>query len=110
VQDGGFYVDGEGIDNFGSTCLHEKSHMDYFLKIWGTWQNYLSRQPIEDIDEDILRDSDEPGLGYDPTKKGTPSNQYCNSDDFEDLACKTEATWINGSANNEDWAKPGKQY
>jgi hypothetical protein len=109
-QDGGYYVDGDGIDNFGSTCLHEKAHMDYFLTTWGTWANYLSKQQTEDIDQDLLKDSHEPGLGYDPTKKGTPTNQYCTTDDNEDYACKAESGWTNSSCDNQDWSSPGHQW
>ena len=108
-QDGGYYVDGEGIDNFGSTCLHEGKHMDYFLTAWGSYSNYLAKKPTEDKDGDYLKDADEPALGYDPTKKGTPDNKYCSSDDFEDLACCAEATWKISSADSEDWADPGHQ-
>jgi len=111
-QDYGLAVKGDGIDNFGSTCLHEKAHMDYFLTTWGTWANYLSRQPAEDIDGDGLKDSEETSLTgldgqpYDPTKKDTNGDSY---DDGEDWACKSENTWQIGTHDSEDWSSPGHQ-
>jgi hypothetical protein len=100
----------DGIDTFAETCLHEKAHMDYFLSTWGTWADYLRRQPAEDQDEGVgdgLKDSDEPGMGYDPTKIGTPTNQYRKDNDFEDYASKAEFNWTEGSADYADWANPG---
>ncbi|MCX5634035.1 MAG: HEAT repeat domain-containing protein, partial [Phycisphaerae bacterium] len=108
-QDGGYYIDGEGIDNFGSTSLHEKAHMGYFLSTWGTWTNYLSRRATEDADRDMIKDSDERRLSYDSTKRGTSTNVYCTTDDYEDYACRIESRWINGSRDSEDWSDTGHQ-
>jgi len=108
-QDYGYYVAGNGIDNFGSTCLHENAHKTYFLSAWSTWSNYLSKRATEDLDRDLIKDSDESGLGYDPTKKGTPTSTYCTSDDNEDYACKAESGWTNGSSDSQDWSSPGHQ-
>lgn len=33
-QDYGVVVRGDGIGNFGSTCRHEKAHMDYYFAHW----------------------------------------------------------------------------
>jgi hypothetical protein len=110
--DGGLVVKKDGIDNFGSTCLHEKAHMDYFLNTWGTWANYLSRRATEDIDGDGLKDSQEPSLigldgqPYNPSKKDTNEDDY---DDGEDWACKYEAIWGDGSCDYVDWSYPGHQ-
>jgi len=107
--DGGLVIKGEGIDNFGSTCLHEKAHMDYWLSTWG---NVDSSPLAEDRDRDGLKDSAEPtmrglnGNPYDPTLKDTNSDGY---DDFEDYAAKYEDTWAIGSHDSIDWANPGKQ-
>jgi len=100
----------DGIDTFAEICLHEKAHMDYFLSTWGTWANYWSKQPTEDKDEGVgdgLKDSEEPGMGYDPTKIGTPTNQYRKDNDFEDYATKAEFNWTEGSSDYADWANPG---
>lgn len=108
-QDYGLVIMGEGIDNFGSTCLHERGHMDYWLDTWGLATNTPLTQ---DGDQDGLRDIDEPnmtglnGLPYNPVLKDTNGD---GADDFEDYACVKENNWIIGSYNSVDWANPGKQ-
>jgi hypothetical protein len=103
-QDGGLVVKGDGIDNFGSTCLHEKAHMDYYFSAWDPYN------PNQDQDGDGLKDTDEPGLiglngqPYNPNNWDTNNDRY---EDGEDYACKFENTWEEGSHDYEDWANPG---
>lgn len=76
-QDGGWVVRGDGIDNFGSTCIHEKAHMDYYFTAWNPYD------AAQDADGDFLKDSDEPnltgrnGLPYDPIKGDTNGDVRC---------------------------------
>ncbi|MGD9498168.1 MAG: hypothetical protein AB7Y46_17840, partial [Armatimonadota bacterium] len=105
-QDGGWVVMGDGIDNFGSTCLHEKAHMDYW---WQYWNPY---DPDNDRDGDFMHNDDEPtktgrdGNPYDPDE---PDTDFDGCRDDEDWACKAEQTWQIGSCDNVDWASPGHQ-
>jgi hypothetical protein len=106
-QDGGLVVKGDGIDNFGSTCLHEKAHMDYYFSAWDPYNPNLDRD--ENVG-DGLKDGDEPGLTglngqpYNPNKIDTNGDMYA---DDEDYACKFENTWEVESHDYEDWANPG---
>ncbi|MEA3401079.1 MAG: hypothetical protein U9R79_07540 [Armatimonadota bacterium] len=105
-QDEGLVVMGDGIDNFGSTCLHEKAHMDYYFDEWDPYDRNF------DLDRDFMHDNDEPtktgldGNPYDPTQQDTNFDGYW---DGEDWACKAEQTWQMGSFDAVDWASPGHQ-
>lgn len=106
-QDVGLVVKGDGIDNFGSTCLHEKAHMDYYFSAWDPYNPNLDRD--ENVG-DGLKDGDEPGLTglngqpYNPNKIDTNGDMYA---DDEDYARKFENTWEVESHDYEDWANPG---
>lgn len=105
-QDYGLVVKGDGIDNFGSTCLHEKAHMDYYFSVWNPYDHN------QDLDGDLLKDSQETSLiglngqPYDPNKYDTDEDDYY---DGEDWACKYENIWGIGSCDNADWSSPGHQ-
>ena len=60
-----------------------------------------------DKDKDLVPDSLEPGYGMNPTKKHTLG---AGVDDEELICWKAEASWKVGSADKEDWGKPGKQW
>ena len=106
-NDGGLVYRGTGIDNFGSTCLHEAGHMNYYLSTW------MPHRPADDLDGDYLLDSQESGM---VGVNGFPYNPLAsdsNGDgvqDFEDYACVLESAWVIGTSDTEDWSAYGKQW
>jgi len=87
------------------------------IALWGANSDW---DPNNDADEgigDYLLDDDEPELG------GTPENPVnggpfvagiLDTDgdtmmDCEDYTLHTQAEWITGSADHQDWASPGQQ-
>jgi len=101
------------IDTFGYWCRHEARHLQLDL---GWWPNGI---PWElDADEDTLPDSLESELGgtwQDPLHGGpfSPSYDDTNSDgqrDDDEYVLDTQWHWSIGSADDEDWAKDGRQY
>jgi len=49
----------------------------------------------------------EPLYGFDPENADTDLNRI---NDFDELSYDAEKNWTNGSADNEDWSYPGKQW
>ena len=112
-----------GIDTFAAASYHENGHYSHFKNWWFAHKAANPFSPSEDMnknsikdsaenqldrDQDLIPDAHEPGLGFDPNKKYTYKG--IKEDDEELLAWKDESKWQVGSANKEDWAKPGKQW
>lgn len=111
-----------GIDTFAVASHHENGHYTHFKTWWFQHKANHPFSPTEDMnknsvkdtietqldkDQDMIPDTQEAGLGFDPTKKYT----YPGEDDDEEIATwKIEAEWKIGSADKEDWANPGKQW
>lgn len=110
----------ESIDTFGAVSVHEKCHMDYWLKTWGAGEaEYNARKAAEDKDGDFLKDSDEAsgavkGIGdaeLNPNYKNTNWGAESWMNDFEDycIAMQQEG-WGITQADDDDWSYPGKQW
>ncbi|RRS30196.1 MAG: hypothetical protein P794_08250 [Epsilonproteobacteria bacterium (ex Lamellibrachia satsuma)] len=114
-----------GIDTFAAASHHENGHYRHFHEWWLPYKvsncppshvGDMDRdcikdaiQTAKDSDNDQVPDTKEAAFGLDPTKKYT----YPTSENFDDEEIATwyeEAKWQIGSANKEDWAKPGKQW
>jgi hypothetical protein len=110
-----------GIDTFGVACLHENAHYLHFTQWWKPYQTsdkFLDanhngildeKEKLLDKDGDLVPDALEEGLHLDPKNRNTYGIGP-NGDDEEALCWFAEATWKIGSADKEDWAKPGKQW
>lgn len=102
-----------GIDSFGKASAHENAHYTHYKDWWFQFKGQtqiqiaLLKGPL-DKDKDDMLDSAEPSLGFDPTKYMT--YPQTNEDDEEIHARLKESDWPVGSADKEDWAKPGKQW
>ncbi len=111
-----------GIDTFAAASYHENGHYSHFKNWWFQHRAVVPFSQNEDFnknsikdtaetmldgDKDLIPDSKEAALGFNNTKQYTYPGPH---DDEEILAWKDEAEWVIGSANNEDWAKPGKQW
>jgi len=110
-----------GIDTFAIACVHENAHYRHFTD-W--WKPYRTNERLKDInrngilddkedaldkDGDLVPDHLEEGLHVDPKNRNTYGIGP-NGDDEEFLCWLAEAGWKIGSADKEDWAKPGKQW
>ena len=107
-----------GIDTFATASRHENEHYQHFK----SWWFQFNPNPIHpsgghmmaayDRDEDFIPDTVEPTKGLDPAYKSTLSkyDPAVTVDDEELLCWLAEAEWTIGSADREDWAKPGKQW
>ncbi|MFO7917167.1 MAG: hypothetical protein R6V13_03700 [Anaerolineae bacterium] len=95
----------EGIDAFGCIVRHERTHMENYQDWWAP-DGYLDQRAVKDEDGDCVPDELEEGLELDPKDKDTWD---IGMDDEEYLAYTAETNWGRGSANDEDWANPGKQ-
>lgn len=109
----------DGIDTFAVVSRHENGHYEHFSK-W--WQGHHTKNKFQDTNRNTIKDSSEqqldkdgdwvpdsrePAYGMDPHKKETLGAGVSD----EELICwKEEAAWVPGSADREDWAKPGKQW
>lgn len=111
-----------GIDTFAAACWHENGHYQHFKEWWFPHKAVHPFDPNEDFnknsikdaqeslldkDKDLVLDSKEPAMGLNPQEKYTYPGPF---DDEEIAAWFEEAKWSIGSANSEDWAKPGKQW
>lgn len=107
-----------GIDTFAVASRHENEHYEHFKKWWFHFNPNPIRSsgghmmPGYDKDGDFIPNTKEPGLNLDPNTKYTlrQHDASINVDDEEWLAWIAESTWTKGSADKEDWAKPGKQW
>ena len=108
-----------GIDTFAVVSRHENAHYEHFTQWWkgehtqnkfeDTNQNGVKDSAEQKLDQDgdEVPDTLEPGYGMNPKKKQTLGAGVPD----EELICwKAEAAWQPGSADAEDWAKPGKQW
>ena len=108
----------KGIDCFAWITAHENKH---HVQIVGFWP--VSWIAAQDNDRDWLKDLDEPaymaGRPYDPTKAATYPDTIGYGEnplrDTEDICMREQRApynldplWENGSANDADWAYPGK--
>lgn len=108
-----------GIDTFAAASHHENAHYEHYTQWWKAHatQNKFkdtNRNGIKDSveqqldkDGDEVPDAKEAGFGMDPTKKSTLG---AGVTDEEAICWKEEAAWAVGSADQEDWAHPGKQW
>ena len=91
----------EGIDVFASVVLHEWTHLENYHDWWP--EGYKA---AEDSDDDLVPDDREAGYGLDPLNRDTFG---LGLRDSEIPAYLQAHTWRSGSANDVDWANPGKQ-
>jgi hypothetical protein len=111
-----------GIDTFGAASYHENGHYSHFKNWWFQHRAATPFSPTEDFnknsikdtaetaldgDKDLIPDSKEAAYSLDNTKKYTYPGP---NDDEEVAAWHDEAEWAIGSADKQDWAKPGKQW
>ncbi|MFO7696127.1 MAG: hypothetical protein R6X16_03105, partial [Anaerolineae bacterium] len=100
----------DGIDVFGAVVLHEWTHLEDFAEWWpsgyGTWEADGWHPEIADLDQDMVPDAREAGYGLSNLAMDTLG---LAGRDLEYSAYKAMDTWPTGSADREDWAKPGKQ-
>lgn len=99
------------IDLFAYAVRHEQAHhRNFVLASWGL-STYDSAW---DWDQDYLPDPDEFGLEegpYSPMMMDTYlSDGYLNDCERHNPNSQYAIWWDTGSADNEDWAKPGKKY
>jgi len=131
------YRETEGIDLFAVIIIHELKHMTNDHEWWGklneehrpdgifeyveyttgdrvqdeldhytSWGDYLELMNQADQDEDGIPDKLEEEMGFDPEDKDSRDLGY---PDTEYSAYEAENAWVTGSADEEDWAVPGKQ-
>ena len=110
-----------GIDTFAVACLHENAHYTHFTQWWKQYRTgdkfhdanrngiLDEKEELLDKDGDLVPDALEEGLHVDPKNRNTYGIGP-NGDDEEFLCWMAETTWKIGSADMEDWAKPGKQW
>jgi hypothetical protein len=110
-----------GIDTFAVTCRHENAHLTHFTQWWKPYRTsdrFLDtnhngilddKEEALDKDKDLVPDVLEAGLGLDPHNPNTYGIGP-DGDDEEFLCWMAEAGWKIGGADQEDWAKPGKQW
>lgn len=107
-----------GIDTFAVASHHENAHFTHFKDWWFGFNPNPIRpsgghmMASYDSDEDFIPNSVEPALELNPNNKYT-LKQYdplIDVNDEEYLCWLEEAKWNIGSADGEDWAKPGKQW
>lgn len=115
---GALYGGAKGIDLYAHIARHEDRHKQDMTGFWGN----ADRVPAQDADGDYLPGSQEPTIGapyhsggYDPNVFATFPDHFNYGNptgwsDAEDYCMHREASWSNGSANDQDWAKPGKQW
>lgn len=103
--DGYNYVfDTFGIDTFAVICRHEWQHVVDFTE-W--WPGFVI--PAQDGDGDWIPDALEPTLGYNPHRPDTFTDDNLLYD-FEHYCELRRPRWAVGSADDEDWSAPGRQF
>lgn len=129
-----FYMEGilttgvswEGIDTFAVIMRHELTHRNHWRDWWNPTggspkggfydtNNNKQKDPTEpwvDRDEDFIPDEKEPSLTYDKEEKNTFGVQAAGEDMYDEhhLTYTVGDSWPRGSADRQDWAKPGKQW
>ena len=111
----------EYIDNFAWGARHEGRHVTTLSSWWPNGHGiYVTPNDwTNDGDYDYLPNNQEAALGgtsgnpinggpFDPGITNTDSDS--TGADVEDYTCNTQASWTEGSADDEDWAHPGKQW
>jgi hypothetical protein len=102
-----------GIDCFANTLRHESHHRK---ELTGWWGQYMSNYDgFNDADVDMVPDDLEKELGCQlALKRGTcpslPRHLRDEVSDAELNAYHVGWTWKPGTADQEDWAYPGKQW
>ncbi len=111
-----------GIDTFAVASHHENGHYSHFKNWWFQHKATAPFSPGEDLNKNSIKDTAEAALDGDkdliPDSKevtyhldNTTKYTYPGPNDDEEIAAwHDEAAWVIGSANKEDWAKPGKQW
>lgn len=110
-----------GIDMVAWVCRHELQHVNFCQQ--GAWwaKGYLAD---DDKDDDLVPDTIEPTfmLTFDAKYKYDPENPTTFADDWnytrpgaefidnEDCTLIAQPRWVNGSADEQDWSKGGKQW
>lgn len=105
----------EGIDFFANMCRHEEQHRLDNIDLWGANSDV---RPAEDSDGDRFPDARKPtyvpGHPYDPNNPATYPDTFHYGvnplPDKEDLALRRQPAWTNGTADRQDWARPGHQW
>jgi hypothetical protein len=110
-----------GIDTFAIACRHEYGHYTHYQTWWKQYRTddkFLDtnrngilddKEQLLDKDGDLVPDALEPGMGLNPNNRNTFGIGPDGND--EELLCwMAETNWPIGSANSQDWAKPGKQW
>ncbi len=111
-----------GIDRFAGACRHEDRHVQLFTSWWpqGYPYQYMVQGGVLDTDADGIPNTVELGLQqegyayspYDPVS--VPDLLHYNVperwNDNEDYTMRTQPTWSNGSANDDDWSMGGHQW
>jgi hypothetical protein len=126
-----FYMEGlltkaswEGIDTFAVIMRHELTHRNHWRDWWnptggapkrGFYDANNNRQrdtdePWVDQDEDFIPDHLEAAMGYDKAEKNTHMAPGDEMYDEHHLTYTIGEGWAKGSADRQDWAKPGKQW
>jgi hypothetical protein len=107
-----------GIDTFAIASHHENGHYKHFRD----WWFQFNPNPIRpsgghmmgsyDSDGDFIPNTEETARSLDPNDKYTLKqyNSAIDVDDEEYLTWLEEGEWQVGKADDQDWAKPGKQW
>jgi len=111
-----------GIDRFAWVARHEWRHHEQWTKWWKPRGGWQSGPGTDDVDGDGIPDSYETPTGFigegGPFNPNLPRTVFFapNIDeprmtlDSERHAYFTQAVWIEGSADKQDWAKQGNQW
>jgi hypothetical protein len=113
----------EGIDYFAWICRHEAKHLadlsGWWPQGWHWWEDGDRTNPqvipgvMGDWIPDILEPTILPGHPYDPNDGASQADTFNYGQDplldIEHYCLSTQAQWINGSADSQDWAEPGHQ-
>jgi len=111
----------DGIDHFAINLRHENCHKDELTSWWGP--NFKNYSAWDDVDGDLVPNSVEDNTaGCDKQNRwscpGRPTwittvkigPFEFSVTDIEMNAYRIGCSWSVGSADQEDWASPGRQY
>lgn len=121
----------DGIDTYATTVLHEWEHKKHYEQWWRNFDQewttrtggpkyedpcvhktcwtpeYRRDRRTVDRDRDKIPDRLERSLGMNPKWQDT---HRCKMTDEHYLAWLAEGLWQSGTADEEDWAAPGKRF